>query len=56
MEEESAKGFGGKARRDHLEDQGVDVRIGSEWILGRLPGGVYSGSSWLRIEAGGELL
>jgi hypothetical protein len=26
--------------RDHFEDQGVDGRIGSEWILGRLAGGV----------------
>jgi len=26
--------------RDHLEDQGVDGRMGSEWILGRLAGGV----------------
>jgi hypothetical protein len=25
---------------DHSEDQGVDVRMGSEWILGRLAGGV----------------
>jgi hypothetical protein len=39
-----------------LEDQGVDRRMGSEWILGRLAGGVWSGSSWLRIGAGGELL
>jgi hypothetical protein len=26
--------------RDHLEDQGVDGGIGSEWILGILAGGV----------------
>jgi hypothetical protein len=26
--------------RDHLEDQGVDGRMGSEWILGRLAEGV----------------
>jgi hypothetical protein len=26
--------------RDHLEDQGVDGRMGSERILGRLAGGV----------------
>jgi hypothetical protein len=25
--------------KNHLEDQGVDGRIGSEWILGRLAGG-----------------
>jgi len=39
--EKSVQGFGGKARkeRDHSEDQGVDGRMGSEWILGRLAGG-----------------
>jgi hypothetical protein len=26
--------------RDHWGDQGVDVRMGSEWILGSLAGGV----------------
>jgi hypothetical protein len=26
--------------RDLLEDQGVDGRMGSEWILGRWAGGV----------------
>jgi hypothetical protein len=26
--------------RDRLQDQGVDGRMGSEWILGRLAGGV----------------
>jgi hypothetical protein len=31
---EFVQGFGGKA--DHLEDKGVDGRMGSEWILGRL--------------------
>jgi hypothetical protein len=40
--------------RDHLEDQGVDGRMG--WILERLAGGVYIGSSWLRIRTGGGLL
>jgi hypothetical protein len=42
--------------RAQLEDQGVDERRGSEWILGRLAGGVQSGSSWLRIGTGGGLL
>jgi hypothetical protein len=42
--------------RDHLEDQGIDGTMGSKWILGRLVGGVYSGSSWLRIGTGGGLL
>jgi hypothetical protein len=26
--------------RDHSEDQGVDSRMGSEWLLGKLAGGV----------------
>jgi hypothetical protein len=30
---------------DHLEDQGVDGRMGSEWILGRLAGGV----EWVQL-------
>jgi hypothetical protein len=32
-----------------LEDQGVDGRMGSEWILGRLTGKMLSGFNWLRI-------
>jgi hypothetical protein len=31
--------------RDHLEDQGVDGKMRSEWILGRLAGGV----DWIRL-------
>jgi hypothetical protein len=39
--EEYVQGFDGKARKkDHLEDQGIDGRMGSEWILGRLAGGM----------------
>jgi hypothetical protein len=34
--EECVQCFGGKARR---KDQGVDGRMGSEWILGRLAWG-----------------
>jgi hypothetical protein len=30
--------------------------MGSEWILGRLAGGVWIGFDWLRIETGGGLL
>jgi hypothetical protein len=39
--EKRVQGFGGKARRrkDHLEDQGVDGRMGPKWTLGRLVGG-----------------
>jgi hypothetical protein len=32
--------------RDHSEDQGVDGRMGSEWILGGLAGG---GLDWIRL-------
>jgi hypothetical protein len=39
-----------------LEDRGVDGGIGSEWILGILAGGVWSGFNWLRIGTGGGLL
>jgi hypothetical protein len=42
--------------RDHLKDQVIDGRMGSAWVLGRLAGGVYSGSSWLRIGTSGGLL
>jgi hypothetical protein len=41
--------------KDHLEDQGIDGRIGSNWTLGRLVGG-WSGFTWLRIGTGGGLL
>jgi hypothetical protein len=41
---------------DHLGDQDVDGRMGSEWILGRLAGGVQIVPTWLRIGTGGGLL
>jgi hypothetical protein len=31
--------------RDHLEDQRVEGRMGTEWILGRLAGGV----EWIQL-------
>jgi hypothetical protein len=34
-----------EGKRDHLEYQGIDRRIGSEWILGRLAGGV----EWIQL-------
>jgi hypothetical protein len=40
----------------HLEDQGVDGRMGLTWILRRLVGGVWSGFTWLRIGTVGERL
>jgi hypothetical protein len=39
---------------EHSEDKDVDGRMGSEWILGRLAGGI--GFNWLRIGTGGRLL
>jgi hypothetical protein len=43
--------------RDHLEDRGVDGRMGSKWTIGRLVrGGVWSGFTWLRIGIIGGLL
>jgi hypothetical protein len=44
----------GQKERDHLEDQGVDERMGTKWILGRLA--AYIGSNWLKIGIGGGLL
>jgi hypothetical protein len=40
--EKSVQGFGGESSKegDYSEDQGVDGRMESERILGRLPGGV----------------
>jgi hypothetical protein len=35
--------------RDHLEDQGVDGRMGSEVILRGLAGRMLRGFNWLRI-------
>jgi hypothetical protein len=32
--------------KNHLKDQGVDGRIGSQWTLGRLAGG---GVEWLHL-------
>jgi hypothetical protein len=32
--------------RDHSEDQGVDERMGSEWILGRL---AWGSVDWIRL-------
>jgi hypothetical protein len=42
--------------RDHLEAQGVYRMMRSELILRRLAGGVWIGSSWLRIGTSGGYL
>jgi hypothetical protein len=39
-----------------VEDQGIDGRMGSKWILGILVEGVWSGFTWLRIGTVGGLL
>jgi hypothetical protein len=41
-EERKCTGFWWESQKeiDHLENQGVDRRMGSEWMLGRLAGGV----------------
>jgi hypothetical protein len=46
--EKSVQGFDGKARRkkDHLEDQGVGGKMGSEWIFRRL---AWGGVDWIRL-------
>jgi hypothetical protein len=45
--EESVRGFGGKTRRKETTRKtgGVDGRLGSEWFLGRLAGGV----EWMQL-------
>jgi hypothetical protein len=45
------QGHGGE--RGHLEDPGVFGRIIIRWIFRKWDGGVWTGSSWLRIGAGG---
>jgi hypothetical protein len=42
--------------RPHFEDQGVDGKTRSEWILGRLASGVWIGFDWLRTGTGSGLL
>jgi hypothetical protein len=48
--------LGSLKERDYLEDQGADGRMASEWILGRLAGGVSSRFSWLKIGISDRLL
>jgi hypothetical protein len=55
---EKCKGFwwGSPKERDHLEDQGVDGKMVSEWILGRLAWGMWIGFDCLRTGTGDGLL
>jgi hypothetical protein len=41
---------------DHLKDPGVDGRIILKLMFERLDEGAYTGSIWLGIGTGGELL
>jgi hypothetical protein len=41
---------------NHLTDPGVDGRIILKWTCERLDGRAWTGSIWLRIGTGGELL
>jgi hypothetical protein len=43
-----------RKERDHLKDQGVDGRMGSKFIIGRLAG-VWTGFMWLSVGTGGGL-
>jgi len=42
--------------KDHLEDQGVGGKMGSEWKLGKLAWEVWIGFDSLRTGTGGRLL
>jgi hypothetical protein len=55
---EKCKGFWwvSPKEKDHLEDQGVGGKMGSEWILRRLASGVWIGFDWHRTGTGGRLL
>jgi hypothetical protein len=46
----------GKPEGDDLKDPGVDGRIILKWILEKANVGAWTGSIWLRIGSGGELL
>jgi hypothetical protein len=42
--------WGSLRERDHLEDAGVDWRIILRWIFRKWDVGVWTASSWFRIE------
>jgi hypothetical protein len=42
--------------KSHLEDQGLDERIGSKWTLGRLAARMWRDFTWPRIGMVGGLL
>jgi hypothetical protein len=52
----SVQGFGGEAQRKETLGRPRHRWMGSEWILGRLAWGVWTGFDWLRTGTGGGLL
>jgi len=52
---EACTGFwwGNMKERDHWGDPGTGGRIILKWIFRKWDVGVWTGSSWLRIETGG---
>jgi hypothetical protein len=42
--------------KNHLKDRGIDGRVGSEWTIGRLVVGMWSGFTWLKMGIIGGLL
>jgi ribosomal protein S26 len=57
-DEKSIKNFGWKSLKgtDHSEDVGVDGKIISEWILGKLSGKVWTGCMKVRTGTNDRLL
>jgi hypothetical protein len=47
---------GNLRERDHWRNPDVDGRIILRWIFRKLEVGIWTGSSWLRIETGGGQL
>jgi len=56
-EERCIRGFGGGnlRERDNLGDPGIDGRIIFKWVFREWDVGVWTGSSWLRMETGEHL-
>jgi hypothetical protein len=48
--------WGNLRERDHLGDPGIHERVILRWIFRKRDVGVWTGSSWLRIETGGRHL